>query len=138
MTATPTIDRAARTASQATETAAQAAQRQTLPTPVALARGRAAMVPAGDFASPVIAQYADPDVVGVFRFPGQPYGRQPLVVGGDVAVLPKRAGPGGVTGCGRAGFSGAVPGRGCSMSGARGAPRRLPSFVRSPTGFYDS
>jgi len=46
MTATPTIERAARTASrtasQATETAVQAAQRQTVPTPVALARGRAA------------------------------------------------------------------------------------------------
>jgi alpha-glucoside transport system substrate-binding protein len=59
------------------------------------ARGRAAMVPAGDFASPVIAEYADPDLVGVFRFPGQPYGRQPLVVGGDLAVLPRPAGPGG-------------------------------------------
>jgi undecaprenyl-diphosphatase len=42
MTASPTIERAARTASQATEAAAQAAQRQTVPTPVALARGRAA------------------------------------------------------------------------------------------------
>ena len=49
MTATPTIERAARTASQATraasqatEAAALAAQRQALPTPVALARGRVA------------------------------------------------------------------------------------------------
>ncbi len=60
------------------------------------ARGRAAMVPLADFASPVIEQHAaDPDVIGVFRFPGFRGRLRPLVVGGDLAVLPKPAGPGG-------------------------------------------
>lgn len=59
------------------------------------ARGRAAMVPAADFASPVIeAHVARPDLVGVFRFPAPPGRPRPLVVGGDLAVAPKRPGPG--------------------------------------------
>jgi alpha-glucoside transport system substrate-binding protein len=60
------------------------------------ARGRAAMVPAADFATPVIEQHvADSGVVGVFRFPAPPGRQLPLVVGGDLAVLPKPAGAGG-------------------------------------------
>ncbi|MEN3360292.1 MAG: alpha-glucoside transport system substrate-binding protein [Mycobacteriales bacterium] len=60
------------------------------------ARGRAAMVAAADFATPVIEQHvADPHRVGVFRFPGFPNNPRPLVVGGDLAVLPKPASAGG-------------------------------------------
>jgi alpha-glucoside transport system substrate-binding protein len=60
------------------------------------ARGRAAMVPIADFATPVIQQHvADPRLVGVFRFPAPPGRPRPLVVGGDLAVLPKPPGPGG-------------------------------------------
>jgi alpha-glucoside transport system substrate-binding protein len=59
------------------------------------ARRRAAMVPAADFATPVIAQVADPAEVGVFRFPGLPGRPKPLVVGGDLAVLPQPAEAGG-------------------------------------------
>jgi len=53
------------------------------------ARGRAAMVAAADFASPVIARFAGERAgdVGVFRFPGPASGERPLVVGGDLAVL---------------------------------------------------
>jgi ABC-type glycerol-3-phosphate transport system substrate-binding protein len=52
-------------------------------------RRRAAMVAGADFASPVIHRYAaNPDDVGVFRFPGQPNRPLPLVVGGDLAVTP--------------------------------------------------
>lgn len=54
---------------------------------------RAAMVVTADFAEPVVRQFAaEPDKVGVFPFPGFG-GERPLVAGGDVAVLPKPAGP---------------------------------------------
>jgi ABC-type glycerol-3-phosphate transport system substrate-binding protein len=60
------------------------------------ARGKAVMVPAADFATPVIEQHAaSPEQVGVFRFPGQPNGRKPLMVGGDLAVMPAPADEGG-------------------------------------------
>jgi alpha-glucoside transport system substrate-binding protein len=62
------------------------------------ARGRAAMVAAADFASPVIARFAGdrPSDVDRFRFPGVAGGPRPLVVGGDLAVLLAPPKPGGV------------------------------------------
>lgn len=52
---------------------------------------RAAMVLASDFAEPVVRSFAaDPDDVGVFTFPPlAPGAAAPVVVGGDVMVLPK-------------------------------------------------
>jgi len=52
---------------------------------------RAAMVLASDFAEPVVRSFAaDPADIGVFTFPPlTPGGAAPVVVGGDVMVLPK-------------------------------------------------
>jgi alpha-glucoside transport system substrate-binding protein len=52
---------------------------------------RAAMVLASDFAEPVVRSFAaDPDDIGVFTFPPlDPGAPAPVVVGGDVMVLPK-------------------------------------------------
>ncbi|MFI7066515.1 ABC transporter substrate-binding protein [Kribbella sp. NPDC050124] len=52
---------------------------------------RAAMVLASDFAEPVVRSFAaDPDDVGIFTFPAlSPGSAPPVVVGGDVMVLPK-------------------------------------------------
>ncbi|WP_020387980.1 ABC transporter substrate-binding protein [Kribbella catacumbae] len=52
---------------------------------------RAAMVLAPDFAEPVVRSFAaDPDDIGIFTFPPiSPGGAAPVVVGGDVMVLPK-------------------------------------------------
>lgn len=52
---------------------------------------RAAMVLASDFAEPVVRSFAaDPDDIGVFTFPAlAPGAAAPVVVGGDVMVLPK-------------------------------------------------
>jgi alpha-glucoside transport system substrate-binding protein len=52
---------------------------------------RAAMVLASDFAEPVVRSFAaDPDDVGIFTFPPlAPGAAAPVVVGGDVMVLPK-------------------------------------------------
>lgn len=52
---------------------------------------RAAMVLASDFAEPVVRSFAaDPDDIGVFTFPPlAPGTAAPVVVGGDVMVLPK-------------------------------------------------
>lgn len=52
---------------------------------------RAAMVLASDFAEPVVRSFAtDPDDIGMFTFPPvNPGGAAPVVVGGDVMVLPK-------------------------------------------------
>jgi alpha-glucoside transport system substrate-binding protein len=52
---------------------------------------RAAMVLASDFAEPVVRSFAaDPDDVGLFTFPAlTPGAAAPVVVGGDVMVLPK-------------------------------------------------
>ncbi|MEV8374174.1 ABC transporter substrate-binding protein [Kribbella sp. NPDC056861] len=52
---------------------------------------RAAMVVASDFAEPVVRSFAtDPDDIGMFTFPPMsPGGPAPVVVGGDVMVLPK-------------------------------------------------
>jgi len=52
---------------------------------------RAAMVLASDFAEPVVRSFAaDPDDIGVFTFPALvPGAAAPVVVGGDVMVLPK-------------------------------------------------
>lgn len=52
---------------------------------------RAAMVLASDFAEPVVRSFAaDPDDIGMFAFPPiSPGGAAPVVVGGDVMVLPK-------------------------------------------------
>ena len=52
---------------------------------------RAAMVLASDFAEPVVRSFAaDPDDIGVFTFPPlAPGAAAPVVVGGDVMVLPK-------------------------------------------------
>ncbi|MGW1340396.1 ABC transporter substrate-binding protein [Kribbella sp. NPDC002412] len=52
---------------------------------------RAAMVLASDFAEPVVRSFAaDPDDVGLFTFPALSAGSAPpVVVGGDVMVLPK-------------------------------------------------
>lgn len=61
---------------------------------------KAAMVVAPDFAEPVVNQFADdPSDVGVFTFPEVDAGhggratapRRPLIVGGDLAVLPRPA-----------------------------------------------
>lgn len=54
---------------------------------------RAAMVLASDFAEPVVRSFAaDPDDVGLFTFPAlAPGAAAPVVVGGDVMVLPKPA-----------------------------------------------
>ncbi|WP_405069542.1 ABC transporter substrate-binding protein [Kribbella sp. NBC_01510] len=52
---------------------------------------RAAMMLASDFAEPVVRSFAaDPDDIGVFTFPPlEPGAAAPVVVGGDVMVLPK-------------------------------------------------
>ena len=52
---------------------------------------RAAMVLASDFAEPVVRSFAaDPDDIGLFTFPPMTAGAAaPVVVGGDVMVLPK-------------------------------------------------
>jgi alpha-glucoside transport system substrate-binding protein len=52
---------------------------------------RAAMVLASDFAEPVVRSFAaDPDDIGLFTFPPLTSGAAaPVVVGGDVMVLPK-------------------------------------------------
>ncbi|RZU19863.1 alpha-glucoside transport system substrate-binding protein [Kribbella rubisoli] len=52
---------------------------------------RAAMVLASDFAEPVVRSFAaDPDDIGLFTFPPMgPGAAAPVVVGGDVMVLPK-------------------------------------------------
>jgi alpha-glucoside transport system substrate-binding protein len=52
---------------------------------------RAAMVLASDFAEPVVRSFAaDPDDIGMFTFPPiSPGAAPPVVVGGDVMVLPK-------------------------------------------------
>jgi alpha-glucoside transport system substrate-binding protein len=52
---------------------------------------RAAMVLASDFAEPVVRAFAaDPDDIGIFTFPPlAPGAAAPVVVGGDVMVLPK-------------------------------------------------
>jgi alpha-glucoside transport system substrate-binding protein len=52
---------------------------------------RAAMVLASDFAEPVVRSFAaDPDDIGLFTFPPLASGTPaPVVVGGDVMVLPK-------------------------------------------------
>ncbi|WP_328330007.1 ABC transporter substrate-binding protein [Kribbella sp. NBC_00382] len=52
---------------------------------------RAAMVLASDFAEPVVRSFAaDPDDIGMFTFPPiSPGAAAPVVVGGDVMVLPK-------------------------------------------------
>ena len=54
---------------------------------------RAAMVLASDFAEPVVRSFAaDPDDIGLFTFPPiGPGGTAPVVVGGDVMVLPRPA-----------------------------------------------
>ncbi|MEU4190662.1 ABC transporter substrate-binding protein [Kribbella sp. NPDC026611] len=54
---------------------------------------RAAMVLASDFAEPVVRSFAaDPNDIGVFTFPAMTSGAAaPVVVGGDVMVLPKPA-----------------------------------------------
>ncbi|HEU4946863.1 MAG TPA: ABC transporter substrate-binding protein [Kribbella sp.] len=54
---------------------------------------RAAMVPASDFAEPVVHSFAaDPADIGLFTFPPiSPGGAAPVVVGGDVMVLPRPA-----------------------------------------------
>jgi alpha-glucoside transport system substrate-binding protein len=60
------------------------------------ARDKAAMVAAADFATPVIQQHAASSrQVGVVRFPGQPGRPKPLVLGGDLAVMPAPAQEGG-------------------------------------------
>ncbi|TWD79812.1 alpha-glucoside transport system substrate-binding protein [Kribbella amoyensis] len=54
---------------------------------------RAAMVLASDFAEPVVRSFAaDPDDIGLFTFPSMTRGTAaPVVVGGDVMVLPRPA-----------------------------------------------
>jgi alpha-glucoside transport system substrate-binding protein len=54
---------------------------------------RAAMVLASDFAEPVVRSFAaDPGDIGMFTFPPiSPGATAPVVVGGDVMVLPKPA-----------------------------------------------
>jgi alpha-glucoside transport system substrate-binding protein len=57
--------------------------------------GNAAMVAGADFYYPIIKQFGDVSAASWFPFPRLPAERQPLVVGGDAAVLLRPGGTGG-------------------------------------------